>query len=114
MVPLQISLYPASPFLQWVAWYHFPTFPIYINNSADPRYYDPLRLLNALLVLVRLSLLTRYPALLYLLCFHLLDGLDNIAEQQCIAWRRLGKALSYLPCFSQGSFQLSRVPELPL
>jgi hypothetical protein len=35
--------------------HHFPTFPI-SSTSADHRYYDPLRLPNALLVVVRCSL----------------------------------------------------------
>jgi len=54
--PLNKTLCPASPSLQWVLWASVPHLPGQDINTLGHRYYDPLRLPNALLGVVRSSL----------------------------------------------------------
>ena len=54
--PLNKTLCPASPSLQWVLWASVPHLPGQDINTLDHRYYDPLRLPNARLGVVRSSL----------------------------------------------------------
>jgi len=55
IVPSRKTLYPASPFLQWVAKVSLPHLPVQ-QSVAELRYYDPLRLPNVYLRFVRSSL----------------------------------------------------------
>jgi hypothetical protein len=59
--PCSRTLYPASPSLQWVPWVSVPHL-LRLNLGSSSRYYAPLRLPTAPLVVLRLSLVPRYLA----------------------------------------------------
>jgi hypothetical protein len=61
LYPLDKTLCPASPSLQWVRWATFPTFSTI--HTAGLRYYAPLRLPLLRLGSLRISLDSRYLAL---------------------------------------------------
>ena len=117
--PFNKTLCPASPSLQWVPWASVPHLPGQDINTLDHRYYDPLRLPNARLGVVRSSLSapdTLYRPFLTLCLPHfysnagLVEGRDIPPQRRDFA---LGGWISLYRLLTQGSIWTSQVPKLP-
>ena len=115
--PFSETLCPASPSLQWVLWASVPHLPSQDLNTLDHRYYDPLRLPNAHLGVVRSSL--SYPNTLYrpslpLSLPHSISA--ELVEGRDIPPQRRDFALRWISLYhplTQGSIWTSQVPKLP-
>ena len=117
--PFNKTLCPASPSLQWVLWASVPHLPGQgLTPHLDHRYYDPLRLPNARLGVVRSSLSspdTLYRPSLRLSLPHstsagLVEGRDIPPQRRDFA---LGGWISSYRLLTQGSMWTSQVPKLP-
>jgi hypothetical protein len=117
--PFNKTLCPASPSLQWVLWASVPHLPGQDINTLDHRYYDPLRLPNAHLGVVRSSL--SYPNTLdrpsLPLCLPHFCSNAGLVEGRDIPPQRRDFAIhgwiSFYHPLTQGSIWTSQVPKLP-
>ncbi len=115
--PFSETLCPASPSLQWVLWASVPHLPGQDINTLDHRYYDPLRLPNARLGVVRSSLSapdTLYRPSLRLSLPHSISA--GLVEGRDIPPQRRDFALRWISLYrllTQGSIWTSQVPKLP-